>query len=193
MPVKLLRAVLGTWNGFSSFFRLLLPRVLGLRTGGGVRVGGGINWPLGNVRNIQLGKNVRLGKRGWFYLPLDNREAKIKIGSGTAVGNDFVITSNNSIQIGCDCLLSYRVTIMDHSHATGAGLAPVTSGLTEGKPVSIGDKCFIGCNVVIMPGVKLGANCVVGANSVVTKSFETGAVVAGAPAKLLHAVLPGKL
>ena len=77
---------------------------------------------------------------------------------------------------------------MDHSHVTGPGIGPVTSGLTEGKPVSIGDKCFLGCNVVIMPGVKLGENCVVGANSVVTKSFESGSVIAGAPAKLLRKI-----
>ncbi len=186
--VNVLRGILGTWNGLVSFFRLLLPRVLGLRTGRGVRAGGGIEWPLGNVRNIELGDKVGLGKRGWVYLPLNNRSAKIKIGSGTSVGNDFVITANNSIEIGRDCLLSYRVTVMDHSHITGAGISPVTSDLTPGQPVGIGDKCFIGCNVVIMPGVKLGENCVVGANSVVTKSFEAGSVIAGAPARLLRKI-----
>ena len=188
MLVKLLRNLLGAWNGFLSFFRLAKPRLVGLRTGSNVRVGGGIEWPLGNVRNMQIGDNVSLGARGWFYIPLNNRQAKIEIGSGTAIGNDFVITANASIEIGCNCLLSYRVTVMDHSHVTGAGVAPVTSGLTEGKPVSIGDKCFLGCNVVIMPGVKLGENCVVGANSVVTKSFDAGSVIAGAPAKLLRSL-----
>jgi len=186
--VNLLRGILSAWNGIFSFFRLLLPHAFGLRTGSGVRVGGGIEWPLGNVQNIALGEKVSLGQRGWFYLPLNNRQAKIKIGSGTSVGNDFVITANDSIEIGRDCLLSYRVTVMDHSHITGAGLGPVTSGLTKGKPISIGAKCFIGCNVVIMPGVKLGENCVVGANSVVTKSFEAGSVIAGAPAKLLRKI-----
>ena len=186
--VNFLRSILGAWNGLLSFFRLLLPRVFGLQTGSGVRVGCGVEWPLGNVRNIELGDKVGLGKRGWFYLPLNNRAAKIKIGSGTSVGNDFVITANNSIAIGHDCLLSYRVTVMDHSHVTGAGFGPVTSGLTKGELVSIGDKCFIGCNVVIMPGVKLGENCVVGANSVVTKSFEAGSVIAGAPAKFLRKI-----
>jgi acetyltransferase-like isoleucine patch superfamily enzyme len=186
--VNLLRSIHGAWNGLVSFFRLLLPRLLGLRTGGGVRVGGGIEWPLGNVRNLRLGEKVSLGKRGWFYLPLNNRQATIDIGAGSSVGNDFVITANRRIQIGRDCLLSYRVTVMDHSHVVGAGVAPVTSGLTEGKPVTIGDKCFLGCNVVIMPGVTLGENCVVGANSVVTQSFEAGSVIAGAPARLLRRI-----
>ncbi len=192
MLLNLLQSLHRGWNAAVSFFRLLLPRCLGLRIGSGVRVGSGIEWPLGNARNIELGNHVSLGKRGWFYVPLNNRAAKIQIGSGTSVGNDFVITANNSIYIGRDCLLSYRVTVMDHSHVTGADVGPVTSGLTAGQPVTIGDKCFVGCNVVIMPGVKLGANCVIGANSVVTKSFEAGSIIAGAPAKLLRSIVSGK-
>jgi acetyltransferase-like isoleucine patch superfamily enzyme len=190
MLVNFLRRAHGGSKDFMSFFRLLLPRILGLRTGDGVRVEGGIEWPLGNLRNLELGDRVTLSSGGWLYLPLDNRQARIQIGSGTAVGHDFVITANNLVQIGRDCLLSYRVTVMDHSHATGAGISPVTSGLTQGEPVSIGDKCFLGCNVVVMPGVKLGANCIVGANSVVTKSFEPGSVIAGAPARLLRKLHP---
>ena len=190
MLVNFLRSAHGGWNAIVSFFRLLLPRCLGLRIGSGVRAGSGINWPLGNLRNIQLDENVILGKHGWFYIPLHNRTARIQIGSGTAIGNDFVITANDSIKIGSDCLLSYRVTVMDHSHATGWNVKPVSSGLTAGKAVEIGDRCFIGCNTVIMPGVRLGANCVVGANSVVTKSFEAGSVLAGAPAKLLRNLAP---
>lgn len=186
--VNLLRTILRAWNGLLTFIRLLVPRLLGLRTGQGVHVGPGVEWPLGNARSIEIGDNVSLGKRGWFYVPLGNRGAKIQIGSGTAIGNDFVITANNSIKIGCDCLLSYRVAVMDHTHIFGPDVAPVTSGLTTGEPVEIGDKCFLGCNVVIQPGVKLGANCVVGANSVVTQSFEAGSVIAGAPAKLLRSL-----
>ena len=193
MFVNVLRTTHNGWNLVASSFRLLLPRCLGLKTGSGVRAGRGIQWPMGNLRNIQLGKNVSLGKNGWFYLPLHNRKARIQIGDGTAVGNDFVITANDSIQIGSDCLLSYRVTVMDHSHVTGWNVKPVSSGLTPGKAIEIGDRCFIGCNSVIMPGVRLGANCVVGANSVVTKSFEEGSVVAGAPARLLRSIASPKI
>ena len=192
MLLNLLRRMHHGWRGAVSFFRRLLPRCLGLRTGGGVRVGRGIEWPFGNVRSIEIGDDVSLGSRGWFYLPLQNRAARIHIGAGSSVGNDFVITANEAITIGRDCLISYRVTVMDHSHITGSGIGPVTSGITTGQPITIGDKCFIGCNVVIMPGVKLGGNCVVGANSVVTKSFQAGSVIAGAPAKLLRNLAPNQ-
>lgn len=190
MLVNFLRSMHVGWNATMSFFRLLLPRCLGLRTGRGVRVGSGIEWPLGNMRNIELGDNVSLGKRGWFYLPLNNRKAYIWVGSGTSVGNDFVISSNQSIRIGCNCLLGYRVSVLDFAHKFGCGKNPVKSGTITGKPIEIGDLCFIGCNAVIMPGVRLGANCVVGANSVVTRSFEAGSVIAGVPASLLRSIAP---
>lgn len=57
---------------------------------------------------------------------------------------------------------------------------------TPGKPVIIGDKCWIGMNAVILPGVVLGENTIVGAGSIVTKSFQEGhCVVAGNPAKII--------
>lgn len=56
---------------------------------------------------------------------------------------------------------------------------------TQGRDVLIGDKCWIGMNSVILPGVVLGEGTVVGAGSVVTKSFPEGRVViCGAPAKV---------
>lgn len=57
----------------------------------------------------------------------------------------------------------------------------------DGKDVIIGDKCWIGMNSVILPGVILGDNTIVGAGSVVTKSFQNGyCVIAGTPAKLVY-------
>ena len=50
--------------------------------------------------------------------------------------------------------------------------------------IEIGNNCFIGTGVIILPGVTIADNCVIGAGSVVTKSFlEKGSVIAGVPAK----------
>ena len=57
----------------------------------------------------------------------------------------------------------------------------------EAKPVGIGEKCWIGMNSVILPGVELGPHTIVGAGSVVTKSFVDGhCVIAGNPAKVIR-------
>lgn len=56
----------------------------------------------------------------------------------------------------------------------------------EGKDVVIGEKCWIGMNSVILPGINLGGNTIVAAGAVVTKSFPQGNVVlAGVPAKII--------
>ena len=55
-----------------------------------------------------------------------------------------------------------------------------------GSDIRIGEKCWIGMNAVILPGVTLGDHTVVGAGAVVTKSFPEGYVIlGGSPAKVI--------
>ncbi len=49
-------------------------------------------------------------------------------------------------------------------------------------PVVIGEDCWIGMGVCILPGVTLGDGCVVGAGSVVTRDIEPYAIAVGNPA-----------
>lgn len=59
----------------------------------------------------------------------------------------------------------------------------------EPKPVLLGERCWIGMNSVILPGVILGDNTIVGAASIVTHSFPEGhCVLAGNPAKVIKIV-----
>ena len=54
----------------------------------------------------------------------------------------------------------------------------------KSSPIVIGNNCWIGVNVVILPKVELFDNTIIGAGSVVTKSIlEKGKVVVGNPAK----------
>jgi len=57
----------------------------------------------------------------------------------------------------------------------------------EPEDIIVGENCWIGMNVVILPGVILGKNTVVGAGAVVTKSFEHGnCIIGGVPAKKIR-------
>jgi hypothetical protein len=57
--------------------------------------------------------------------------------------------------------------------------------IAAGKPVVVEDDCWLGINVVVMPGVTIGKGAVVGANSVVTRDVAPYTIVAGVPAKML--------
>jgi acetyltransferase-like isoleucine patch superfamily enzyme len=59
-------------------------------------------------------------------------------------------------------------------------------GPEYGKPITIGEDCWIGGNVVVLPGVTIGRGVTVGAGSVVTKDVEDYVVVAGNPARVIR-------
>ena len=51
--------------------------------------------------------------------------------------------------------------------------------------VSIGDNCWIGAGVTILPGVIIGNDCIIAAGAVVTSNVEAGSCVGGVPARVL--------
>lgn len=59
-----------------------------------------------------------------------------------------------------------------------------------GKPVRIGDDCWIGGNAVICPGVEIGRGVIVAAGSVVNRSVPDHVLVAGNPAKIIRQLNP---
>jgi acetyltransferase-like isoleucine patch superfamily enzyme len=59
-------------------------------------------------------------------------------------------------------------------------------------PVRIGDKAFIGCNVLILKGVTIGEGAVIGAGSVVTRDIAPWHVAAGNPCRELRPVAPAR-
>lgn len=59
----------------------------------------------------------------------------------------------------------------------------------EPRDVIIGERCWIGMNAVILPGVRLGDNTVVAAGAVVSRSCPDGwCVLAGVPARPVRSI-----
>lgn len=87
------------------------------------------------------------------------------------------------IRIGDNCFVAPQVGIYTATHP----LDPQEriSGTEFGKPITIGDNCWIGGSATIVPGVTLGNNVVVAAGAVVTKSFGDNVVIGGNPAKII--------
>ena len=94
------------------------------------------------------------------------------------------LQGGNGILIGHRTIFGPGVKVISAGHA----VTPPRRWVDD-DPVVIGEECWIGANAVILPGVHLGDRVVVGAGAVVTRSFESGAVIAGNPARVLR-VLP---
>lgn len=144
-----------------------------------------------NGNNISIEKDTSIGKLAWIaaikqYENQKFKNPKIYIGNNTRIGNFVCITAVNSIKIGNGVLISDHFYTSDHSHLTNPNLgSPIKQNLEMKGEVIIGDNCFIGMRVSVLPGVSLGNNCIVGAHSVVTKSFPPFTMLAGIPAKVI--------
>lgn len=93
---------------------------------------------------------------------------------------------SGKIVLGHGCYLGPNVGIITANHDLAAPDRHAPSA-----DVIIGEKCWIGMNSVILPGVVLGPSTIVGAGSVVTKSFPDGfCVVAGSPARVVRSIEP---
>ncbi|MCD8309570.1 MAG: sugar O-acetyltransferase [Clostridia bacterium] len=107
----------------------------------------------------------------------------IEVGENFFCNYNVVILDVCKVKIGDNCFIAPQVGIYTACHP----LDGQERLLYEmGKPITIGNNCWIGGNAVINPGVTLGNNVTVGSGSVVTKSFPSDVVIAGNPAKIIR-------
>jgi maltose O-acetyltransferase len=114
-----------------------------------------------------------------------NSPHKIKIGNYVNIGPEAYIWATGGLSIGNNVYIATRVHLHTSNHIYENALAIPFDHRSIIKPVIIGDNCWIGAGVTIVPGVELGEGCIVGMGSVVTKSFPPCSIIGGNPAKLI--------
>lgn len=132
------------------------------------------------------------GKKAVYWPMHKNSEVthpnNIYVGINSSVGirPGCYLQGNGGIWIGNYVLFASNIGIISGNHGLYNRMEH------DNKEVRIDDYCWIGMNVVVMPGVHLGPCTIVGAGSVVTKSFPDGyCVIGGNPAKLIKVLDKG--
>lgn len=110
--------------------------------------------------------------------------AKISIGDSTLVGQGCHFENRERISIGSRCSLAPEVMIATSSHRIGP--PQERAGAHNGGPVAIGDGCWIGARVTVLPNVTIGDGCVIAAGAVVTEDCERDGLYAGVPARRIR-------
>jgi len=117
------------------------------------------------------------------------RDPVLIIGDGTSIGDSFLISCAQRIEIGKHVLFSDRVFISDSNHLYDNPDLPISLQSNDmGSPIIIEDHCWIGINVVILGGVRIGKHSVISAGSVVAHDVPPYSVVAGNPARVVKMI-----
>ena len=112
----------------------------------------------------------------------------LRLGENVFVNFNAVFLDTCLISIGSRTLVGPNVSFFSATHPLDPIIRRGTQGPEMGKEIHIGEDCWLGGNVVILPGVTIGRGSVVGAGSVVTKSVPEFTVVAGNPAKIIRKI-----
>lgn len=112
--------------------------------------------------------------------------SKVYIGKKTFVNyrNTFHTSNGATIRIGDYCDIAPDCMFICTTHTIGT--EKKRAGKVKYLPITIGNGCWIGTRVIILPGVSIGNGCVIAAGSVVTKNFPDNCLLGGVPSKVIR-------
>ncbi len=101
---------------------------------------------------------------------------------------NLTLVDDTHIYVGDNVMFGPNVTVATAGH-------PILPELRKKEyqynmPVRIGNNCWLGAGVIVLPGVTIGDNTVVGAGSIVTKDLPANVVAVGNPCKVLRPIGP---
>lgn len=164
--------------------------ILSLKIGGGKNLILGKKLRINTTKYLSIGKDVTICNNARLLFVDDYKGGQYT--PNVIIGNNVFITFNftlmaaapivihDHVLIASDVMISSENHGMDPEHSLSYADTPL-----DGKPVEIGEGCWLGEKSMIMPGVVLGKRCIVAAGAVVTKSFPDYSLVAGVPAKCI--------
>ena len=153
----------------------------------------GIHLP-GSFSRFSLGS--RVFRQFCAHMILDhcgewvNIERGVHFGDGLSIGNGSGIGAFSNVPsdvtIGENVMIGQELLVYTHNHSMARTDIPMREqGMTEDKPVFIGNDVWIGSRVTILPGVHIGNGAVIGAGAVVTKDVPEYEIWGGNPARKL--------
>lgn len=139
-----------------------------------------------------IGTNVSVG------LPfLCDYGRNIHIGSNVSINMNCTFVDCNRIEIGDNVLISSNVQLYTATHPVELSKrltpewAPESGEYfcrTYALPIKIGNGCWLGGGVIVLPGVTIGDGAVIGAGSVVTRDIPANCTAAGNPCRVIREI-----
>ena len=119
----------------------------------------------------------------------------IFMGNNVSVNMNCTFVDCNEIIIGDHVLIASNVQLYTATHPVESAERyvqnPETGELirhTYALPIKIGNGCWLGGGVIVLPGVTIGDGSVIGAGSVVTKDIPENSLAVGNPCHVIRKI-----
>ncbi len=126
-----------------------------------------------NLSRLGWLRRGAIGLKRWLYVRIFGMD--IHPSAQFSLSTKFDLTNPRGVHVGADSYVAFGVAVLTHDLTRGVRLH-----------TRVGERCFIGCRSILMPGVHVGDGSIVGAGSVVTASVPPDTIVAGNPAVVLR-------
>ena len=141
-----------------------------------------------NLDEVFMGESSTINRGNWItgfpsgsdskhFAHQPERVSKLVIGAHSAITKNHHIDCTNRIEIGAfTTIAGYRSQFLTHS-------IDLDNCRQHSAPITIGDYCFVGSDVLVLGGSRIPSRCVLGAKSLLKSAFtEEGFLYAGVPA-----------
>jgi acetyltransferase-like isoleucine patch superfamily enzyme len=135
----------------------------------------------GQTSFLRLGDDVHLARS----CTLRAGERGITIYDGAGINTRTYVDGNGGVEVGRNALLSPGVQVISGNHVFDRTDVPIRNQGTAYGKVTIGEDCWLGTNVIVLPGVTIGRGSVVGAGAVVTGDLPDLSIALGVPARVV--------
>lgn len=96
------------------------------------------------------------------------------------------VLDTSLIVIGDRAMIGTNVSLLTAGHDTS--VLSRRKYVEFGHPIFIEQDCWIGANVVVLPGVRIGEGSTIGAGSIVTRNIPPFSVAVGSPCKVIRTI-----
>lgn len=143
-----------------------------------------------NSQYIEVGHNVKIKKNSriecFSMFGGKEYEPRLIFEDGVIVGFNCTFFCTDTLRIGHDTILAGGCMVTTENHGINPESAlPYHAQPLTSAPVSIGNGCWLGQNVCVLPGVKIGCKCIIGSNAVVNKDIPDYSIAVGVPARVI--------
>jgi acetyltransferase-like isoleucine patch superfamily enzyme len=134
---------------------------------------------------LSLGDKASIGQWNWFSASPEfpAPSGRLRVDRGGAVTSRHYVDCSGGVHVGeLASVAGHRTTILSHE-------IDLVANRQVARPVTIGARCFISTNSLLLSGVTIPSECVVAAGAVVTRTeYPAGSLIAGVPARAVQPV-----